>query len=361
MEIDRKIEDFSRLGEIFRLLSSGEPLPENWDSGLVEAVGRLKKEAESAYLFNPWFIRHNVLMALGALGAMLTTENLTRWIQQYPLIKHPETRKGVNIGVIMAGNIPLVGFHDFLCVLMSGNKLTGKLSSDDARLLPAVVSVLTQINPAYQDMIALTQKTITGFEAIIATGSNNTSRYFEYYFGKYPHIIRKSRYSAAILTGTEKKEEWSKLGFDLFSYFGLGCRNVSTLLVPQQFDVRELFAFWTEFSRIAEHDKYRNNYIYRKTVLEMTGTPYTDNGYCIFAEKDKTALASPIAMVNIIRYSDPLQIEEYITTHRPDIQCIVTSKTDVYTSVAFGQSQYPSLWDYADGIDTMTFMTELKK
>lgn len=360
MDIQTRIQDFSRLGQIFEIIAKNQPVPDFWNQPLKNQIELLKTEIKSAVLFNPWFTEANVIQAIGALGQVLKTDNLAKWISMYPE-SGLNAEKEVQIGVIMAGNIPLVGFHDFLCVLISNNKLIGKLSSDDSRILPVISNILCEINPEYQDKINLSTGKLSNFDAIIATGSNNTSRYFEYYFGKYPHIIRKSRQSAAILTGGETYADLKNLGSDMFSYFGLGCRNVSTLLIPVGFNIQNIFDPLNDYSNIADHYKYNNNYIYRKTIFEMTNTPFQDNGFCLFVNREQSVLATPIGVINLITCSDPGEIDVYLSNFSEDLQCVIGSEINNRTLIPFGKAQYPELWDYADGIDTMKFIIDLKK
>lgn len=360
MDINRSIQDFSKLGQIFNWVSEDQNFPDKLNHKLIDAMDLLRTEIKSAELFNPWFTEENVKRAMGSLGTILNEQNLTTWLSGYPDLLSNKTQH-LNVGVVMAGNIPLVGFHDFLCVLISHHNLIAKLSSDDSRLLPAVSKVLTAINPEFADRIQFTNEKITGFDAIIATGSNNTSRYFEQYFGKYPHIIRKSRQSIAILTGNETESDFGYLGHDLFSYFGLGCRNVSSILIPPDFDPQNFFNALSSFHNIIDNYKYRNNYIYRKTIYELTNTPFLDTGYCLFVNQDFSTISSPIGVINIIKYSDFNQLNDYLSTHETNIQCIVGSDKSIKSLIPFGKSQYPDLWDYADNIDTLKFLIDLKK
>jgi hypothetical protein len=249
----------------------------------------------------------------------------------------------------MAGNIPLVGFHDFLSTLISGNKIIAKTSSKDAELIIYISGVLCKINPEFGDFITFTEKTLTGFDAIIATGSNNSSRYFEYYFGKYPNIIRKNRNSVAIIAGDESAEELSELGKDIFSYFGLGCRNVSKLWLPAGYELTELTRHWEQFSDLVHHNGYANNYDFNKAVYIVNKNKFHDTGFLLLREE--AAIASPVSVLHYEYYNSEYTVKQQTEMLSEKIQCIVGKN-----HVPFGMAQSPQLWDYADGIDTLEFL-----
>jgi hypothetical protein len=262
------------------------------------------------------------------------------------------------VGLILAGNLPLVGFHDVLCVLVSGNIAQIKASSQDARLIKYVLQLLTNIEPAFKERYQFLER-LAGFDAIIATGSNNTSRYFEYYFSKVPHIIRKNRNSVALLTGQESKEQLYNLGKDIFDYYGLGCRNVSKMLVPQGYDFVPFFEAIEPHYTVAQHHKYHNNYDYNKAIYLVNRDKHFDNGFLLL--KEDSRLASPLAVIFYEEYLDLIAAQQTLTELKDQIQCIV-SAAPIQTGnqvVDFGQSQQPALWDYADGIDTLQFLLNL--
>jgi hypothetical protein len=299
---------------------------------------------------NEWFTPVNVRMSLQAISEVLTFENLTKWTDSYPEIK--EKSEPLNIAVIMAGNIPLVGFHDFLSVLITGNSLLAKTSSKDSDLIIFISEVLNHLNPGFKEKIKFVNENLSGFDAVIATGSDNSSRYFESYFGKYPNIIRKNRNSVAILDGNESGAELKGLGKDIFSYFGLGCRNVSKIFVPRGYDFSFMICNWELYAGVINHRKYANNYDFSKAVYLVNRDTFTDTGFLLLTEK--FGLASPVAVVYFEYYDSLEKLMKIIEHQREKIQCIVGKN-----HTPFGKAQSPDLWDYADGIDTIDFI--LKK
>lgn len=307
--------------------------------------------------YNGWFTKDSVLFALSAIGKMLLKESLTSWIKKYNAEKI-DLQSELKVGVIMAGNIPLVGFHDFLSTLISGNNFVGKLSSDDKNLLPFIANKLCEIEPEFKNRIRFVEGKMDGFDAVIATGSNNTARYFEFYFGKYPHIIRKSRTSVAILQGNETIEDLSNLGNDIFRYFGLGCRNVNKIYVPEGYDFRNFFEAIEDRNEIINHSKYRNNYEYYKAIFLVNRDPFLDNGFLILKESE--ALASAVSIVNYEFYNNLENVKLKIESLQQDIQCVVAKSAFINNAIPLGKTQEPNLWDYADGIDTIDFLLKLK-
>jgi hypothetical protein len=303
---------------------------------------------------NAWFTPESVLSAVQANGEMLHRADLETWLQRYDIQSHQPK----NVGLILAGNIPLVGFHDVLCVLLSGNNAFIKASSQDARLIKYVLSLLVQIAPQYRQQYSFVER-LTNFDAIIATGSNNSSRYFDYYFGKVPNIIRKNRNSVAVLTGNESTEQLHALGRDIFDYFGLGCRNISKLFVPEGYNFNHFFESIETYNTIIHHHKYNNNYDYNKSIFLVNRDEHLDNGFLMLKQDDR--LTSPLAVVFYETYSDLKALDDKLIGLSDQLQCIVTS-TPLNTrnqTVDFGESQHPELWDYADGVDTMEFLTGL--
>jgi hypothetical protein len=256
----------------------------------------------------------------------------------------------------MAGNIPLVGFHDFLSVLISGNKALVKLSSNDTILLPYLTKVLFSIEPEFEDLIEFTDEKFIDFDGVIATGSNNTARYFEYYFGKYPNIIRKNRNSVAVLTGNESTEQLELLANDIFRYFGLGCRNVSKIYIPEDYNFDPFFKAMYSWRHVINQNKYMNNYDYNKAVYLMSNIPLLDNEFMLL--KEDKSLSSPISILYYEYYSSMEELTSLIEVSREQIQCVV-SECGMPGEVPFGTTQSPSLWDYADGVDTMEFLLNL--
>lgn len=303
-----------------------------------------------ALQLNPWFTIEEQKRAMSAIVQMLDEEKLTSWLEQYP----GKITKPKNIGVIMAGNIPLVGFHDLLCVLLSGNCVIAKCSADDNVLLPWFCKLLIQIDDRFDERIAFVER-IVNPDAIIATGSNNSARYFEYYFGKYPHIIRKNRNGLAVLSGNESTEELQLLGTDIFSYFGMGCRNVSKLFVPEKYDFNNFFEAMEKFSGVLQHNKYMNNYDYHAALLLMNLEKFLTNNFMIIKEGRSNATA--VSVINYEYYHDAEKLKQQLHKEEAEIQCIIGNSDPEW--IPFGKSQQPGLTDYADGVDTMQFLTGL--
>jgi len=341
MNLTERIKAFSELGAILRNCIAGEP---------VKHLSLVNHLIESQYLKNPWFTPENVRLAIRAIAEELTFENLTKWISAYPDLR--KDSKPSNTGIIMAGNIPLAGFHDFLSVLISGNRVIAKTSSKDPDLIVTLTAILCSINSDFKKLIYITDKTLSGFDAIIATGSDNSSRYFEYYFGKYPNIIRKNRNSISVIDGSETDLELQDLGEDVFTYFGLGCRSISKLYLPEGYDLRKIISNWDCFSGLINHSKYANNYDFSKAIFLINKESFTETGYVLLRE-DKS-ISSPVAVLHYEYYNSPDQLNGQIEILRDKIQCITG-----HNYIPFGRAQVPYLWDYADGIDTLEFL--LKK
>ncbi|MEK6780642.1 MAG: acyl-CoA reductase [Bacteroidota bacterium] len=298
---------------------------------------------------NPWFTEANSKLALTGITKFLSKTDLQKWTSNYDL--NPKESK--NIGVAMAGNVPLVGFHDFMCILISGHNLTAKLSSQDSILIKWLTEILISIEPRFASRITF-QERLNGVDAMIATGSDNTARYFEYYFRKVPHIIRKNRSSCGILLGEESMEELKVLGQDVFSYFGLGCRNVSKLYVPEDYNFIGMLDSWGTYENIINHHKYCNNYDYQKSILLVNGIHFMDNGFVLITENE--ALVSPISTVYFETYANQSDLAYKLEKHRDKLQCLVSAKAWYKESVAFGEAQFPYVWDYADKVDTLKFL-----
>lgn len=304
--------------------------------------------------FNAWFTPENVLQAVQAIGKMLNAKNLEQWLP-----KNADTVfTGKKIGLVLAGNIPLVGFHDVLCVLASGHFAMIKASANDSRLISYILKQLVLLEPEFGNRYEFTER-LAGFDAVMATGSNNTSRYFEYYFGKVPNIIRKNRNSLAVLSGEESEEDLQKLGHDIFDYFGLGCRSISKILVPKGYDFGKLFRAIESFQSVINHHKYSNNYDYNKSIYLVNQNPHFDNGFLLLKQDEK--IASPLAVVFYDFYADLEEVNLKLNQQKEAIQCIVSQLqlTENVQVVSFGESQHPKLWDYADGVNTMDFLQSI--
>lgn len=302
---------------------------------------------------NRWFTKDEVYFALQSWADALTIDNLDKWLSNYNL----DTVEPKTIGLILAGNIPLVGFHDLISVVITGHKALVKTSSNDQHLLPFLAKYLIAVEPRLENAVTFTEQKLEGFDAVIATGSNNTARYFEYYFKDKPSIIRKNRNSAAILTGNESKEELIGLGEDIFRYFGLGCRNVSKLFVPKDYDFTPFWEAIYEYRDIIHYEKYANNYDYNKAVFLMSNFKILDNGFLTI--KEDSSYSSPISSVFYEFYENTDAIKQRIETDKELIQCIVSNIDGIDGKVAFGDTQKPQLWDYADGVDTIAFLSKI--
>ena len=333
---------FTKLGSFLRAFCSPKPLENEWSK-------KLKKAIITARHKNGWFTEENIHFALKNWGDLLTEEKLTKWLEPYSLSQNQSKK----VALIMAGNIPLVGFHDFLSVLITGNKAIVKLSSNDSVLICFITDYLIFIESSLKNKITFTEGRIENFDAVIATGSNNTARYFEYYFGKVPNIIRKNRNSVAVLTGKESSAQLEALGEDIFRYYGLGCRSVSKVFVPKNYDFDNFFKSVYKYHGIIEQHKYVNNYDYNKAVYLMSDFKILDNGFLILKEDE--SYASPIASLFYEYYNNIAELKKQLKKEKSQLQCLVADgiTTD---EVAFGQTQLPSLSDYADGIDTVDFL-----
>lgn len=298
---------------------------------------------------NGWYTPEQVYFSIQSWAKALTEENLDKWLSAYEF----DTVKPKNVALILAGNIPLVGFHDFLSVLITGHSVLVKTSSNDQHLLPFLAKYIIAVAPKLAEKITFVEGKLENFDAVIATGSNNTARYFEYYFKDKPSIIRKNRNSVAVLNGTETKEQLIALGEDIFRYFGLGCRNVSKLFVPKGYTFDAFFEAIFEYQEIIHYEKYANNYDYNKAVFLMSNYKLRDNGFLTLKE-DKSH-ASPISSVFYEFYDDIDDVQLRLRSESEQIQCIVSANL-VENSIPFGQTQQPNLWDYADNVDTISFL-----
>ena len=301
---------------------------------------------------NGWFTPEQVYFSIQSWANALTEENLTKWLSAYEL----KDSKPKNIGLILAGNIPLVGFHDFLTVLITGNDVLVKTSSNDQHLLKFLANYLIALDKRFTSKITFVEGKLEGFDAVIATGSNNTSRYFDYYFKDVPNIIRKNRNSVAVLNGKETEEDLFNLGEDIFRYFGLGCRNVSKLFVPKGYDFKTFFEAIFAYKDVIFYEKYANNYDYNKAVFLMSLYKLLDNEFLTL--KEDTSYSSPISSVFYEFYDDLDEVKSRLKTDEGQIQCIVSNDL-IENSISFGQTQKPMLWDYADNVDTIKFLNSI--
>ena len=343
MQLKQRINAFVKLGEFLNEIEI-----------LTEIEIRIETILKKAEAENGWFTQENIKFAFKSWGEALSEENLQQWVSNYDI----EKTEPKQVAIIMAGNIPLVGFHDFLSVLITGNKVLAKLSSNDKTLLPFLAEKLISIETKFKDYIEFTEGQLKNFDAVIATGSNNTARYFDYYFGKYPNIIRKNRNSVAVLTGNETHEDLTNLADDIFRYFGLGCRNVSKLYIPEDYDFEPFFKGMFSWKEIIHNHKYINNYDYNKAVYLMDSFPLLDNEFMLL--KEDSGFSSPISVVFYEKYTSKYAVKKKLESESENIQCVVT-KAGLPNEIHFGKAQNPELWDYADNVDTVDFLLKLAK
>ena len=350
--IQKRIDSFVKLGEFLSQFSPKKILKKDTVLNNDLFFDGFKHQLKIAQENNSWFTKENILFTCENWANALTEENITKWVSNENLERiNPKL-----VAIIMAGNIPLVGFHDFLSVLISGHSVLVKQSSNDKHLLPYLAKYLEITNINFKGKITFTEEKLENFDAVIATGSNNTARYFEYYFKDKPSIIRKNRNSIAVITGKETDEEMKQLSEDVFRYFGLGCRSVSKLFVPKDYNFDAFFNGMYHQKKIINNAKYANNYDYNKAVYLMSLFNILENGFLMI--KEDTSYASPIASVFYEYYENIDDLKVKLYEDKEQIQCIV-AKDFIEDEIAFGQTQNPKLWDYADGVNTLNFLTTL--
>ncbi len=301
---------------------------------------------------NGWFTPENVYFSIQSWAIALEEVNINKWLSNYNF----STIQSKTVGLIMAGNIPLVGFHDFFSVLIVGHKVVVKTTSNDQHLMKFLANYLIYVNINLKEFIEFTDGKLENYDAVIATGSTNTARYFDYYFKNTPSIIRKNRNSVAILNGKESHQDLVNLGEDIFRYFGLGCRNVSKLFVPKGYDFDTFFNAIYEQKEVIYYEKYANNYDYNKAVFLMSNFKLLDNGFLIL--KEDASYSSPISSVFYEFYESLDKLASQLQNESNHIQCIVSNNL-LPNSISFGQTQQPNLWDYADNIDTLSFLIKI--
>ncbi|MDT7831651.1 acyl-CoA reductase [Flavobacteriaceae bacterium S356] len=352
ISIKNRLTAFEKLGNFLRQFST-KGIEEKPDVPFNEVFFEgFKHQIKLAEENNSWFTKANILFATENWASALTAENLNMWIQDEDLSESTPKK----VAIIMAGNIPMVGFHDFLSVLVCGHSVLVKQSSNDKHLVPFLAKYLEYIEPSFKGMISFTEDKLSGFDAVIATGSNNTARYFEYYFKDKPSIIRKNRNSVAVIQGNESEEDYENLSEDVFRYFGLGCRSVSKLFVPKNYDFDAFFKGMYKQREIVNNTKYTNNYDYNKAVYLMSEFDILENGFLMI--KEDQSYASPIASVFYEYYENPIDLKIKLHQEKESIQCIV-SNGFIENEVSFGNTQHPKLWDYADGVNTLQFLTRI--
>ncbi len=358
MNLKDKTEVFEKLGIFLEQFTdtgkdnSGIPWLEELNNRFFQPM---ESVIQSSHIHNPWFTEDNVRLALGNIGKALNAEDIVNWLSCY---KVPEKQgEPKTVAVIMAGNIPLAGFHDMLCVLLSGHKLLGKLSIKDEQLPKIIAEIICFLNSDFANIIKFKESRLNNFDAVIATGSGNTSRYFDYYFGKYPNIIRKNRSSVAIIDGSETDEDLHLLSDDVFRYFGLGCRSVSSLFVPENYDFKNMLQSFSGYSFLINHNQWANNYEYQKAVHLIDKIAHLDTGFLLL--KEDKSFSSPIAVITYRVAKSTAEAFEITVKEKDKLQCVVGNSNLSGKLVPFGKAQEPGLTDYADNVDTMEFLLNL--
>ena len=342
LSLNQRIQVLANLGERIQFELNHSPYNEAFENLLNKVNQR-----------NPWFTKESVVQSLSVWANLLESNDLNHFISRYETVLFEKKNDKVVL-LILAGNIPLVGLHDVICSFLSGSKSMIKVSSKDALLLSYLIEQIKTINSTASDYFEISETKAQGFTHVIATGSNNSARYFDHYFSKFPNIIRKNRSSLAIITQETTNTELEYLANDVFQYFGLGCRNVTQLCVPHSFDFDRLKNAFSSYATIINHNKYANNYDYHKAIALMNGDPFIDFEFILL--QNKSMLKSPLGVLHYNFYENVTEVDSYIQEHRADIQCVVSSESTSFNEVNFGQTQQPKLWDFADQIDTLQFL-----
>ncbi|EDP70672.1 hypothetical protein FBALC1_07933 [Flavobacteriales bacterium ALC-1] len=349
MDLQQRINAFVKLGEFLSQFKQDGIVKNDSIEANDLFFDGFKHQMKLAKEYNGWFTQKNILFSIESWSNALTNNNINKWTKKHNF----NIKKSKTIAIIMAGNIPLVGFHDFLSVLISGHNVLVKQSSNDKHLLPFLAKYLEIVEPEFKGKIKFTEEKLENFDEVIATGSDNTARYFEYYFKDKPSIIRKNRNSVAVLTGNETLDELDALSNDIFRYYGLGCRNVSKLFVPNGYNFDGFFNAIYKWHPIINEAKYANNYDYNKAVYLMSEFDMLENGFMMIKEDE--SYASPIATLFYEHYNNTEDLQEKLQVEADKIQCIV-AKGFANNEIEFGQTQNPQLWDYADNVDTVDFL-----
>ena len=303
---------------------------------------------------NPWFTYEGIVHALDSISKnYLDRSKLERWISGYPIYdNHPK-----NVGLVLAGNIPLVGIHDFLSVFAAGHKAVLKYSSKDKTLMSWMRNQLIDIEPSTRAYFKEVEK-LNQIDAVIATGGDAAATHFHYYFSKYPNIIRKNRSSVGVIRPDDELQSLEGLGEDIFTYFGLGCRNISKLYLPEGFDIQRIFQSIAGYKHVIDHNKYKNNYDYSHAIYLLGQKKFYTNNFLIIKEDNQ--LSSRIACLHFERYTSEEELEQKLKSLKESIQCIASVEPFFdFIHIPIGTCQSPALTDYADGVDTLQFLTEL--
>jgi hypothetical protein len=350
------INTFTRLGEFLAQFpeasKSSSPELKKLNASYFDEFSSI---LETEHIYNPWFTPESIKRAFQGISRMLKKEVLFKWFMENELTGEPR-EEGKTVGLVLAGNIPLVGFHDILCVLAAGHKVLAKPSSKDDRLVRKVAELLGAIDPLWDPRIEFSSDKLAGMDAVIATGSDNSARYFEYYFRHIPHIIRKNRNGIAVLTGEESEKDLEGIGEDIFTFFGMGCRNVTKIFIPQNYDLKILLGVLDSYHPLGQHNKYSNNVDYYRTIYLMNQVPLLDNEVLLL--KEDPAIASPVGVVFYERYSEIRWVLDQLRDHSEEIQCVISMHPDIKDALLPGTTQDPMPWDYADGVDTIRFLKE---
>lgn len=356
MDLETRINAFVSLGEFLGQFANSDADRMDKTAITNEFYDAMPSLMQTAKNYNGWFTIDNLEYTFANWSKALTKTNLEQWLSAYKLpVDNPKT-----VAVVMAGNIPMVGFHDFLSILLSGHKALVKQSSNDNKLLPFLTKFLISKDPSLKDAISFTDGQLKDYDAVIATGSDNTARYFDFYFRKKPNIIRRNRNAVAVLTGNENKADLALLANDIFRYYGLGCRNVAKVFVPKDYDFTNFFEAIYYWKDITQEVKYMNNYDYNKAVYLMSNHKtgdLLDNDFLLL--KQDEGLSSPIGVLFYSYYDSIKEVEDLLTEQQDKIQCIVSKEELNLKRIAFGETQNPGLTDYADNIDTMAFLETL--
>ena len=352
MELEKRINAFVELGKFLTQFEQIDPVKDSSVKYNDLFFDGFKHQLKLAEETNGWFTKDNLIYSLKGWSNQLTYSNINTFILKYDMT----SISCKNVAIIMAGNIPLVGFHDFFSVLISGHNVVVKQATNDKQLLPLIAKYLEIVEPGFKSKITFVDGQLKDFDAVIATGSDNTARYFEYYFREVPSIIRNNRNSVAVLNGNETKNDLEALSIDIFRYYGLGCRNVSKLFVPKSYDFKDFFQSIYSWHPIINQSKYANNYDYNKAVYLMSEFDMLENGFLMLKEDHR--YSSPIATLFYEFYDSKKTLKKRLNKDHTKIQCVVASNFSD-SEIKFGCTQTPNLWDFADNIDTIEFLLKI--
>lgn len=353
MDRAEKMNALEKIGQLFdKVLVELENHEENGNDFKTKSttVNRGLEAIQLASQQNSWFTIDSIKSAMNAWSNSLQSEKIEKWLSSYSTLTGSEQK----VGVIMAGNIPFVGLHDALSVLVSGGILKAKLSSKDQVLMSWILEAIAEIAPKWGMAISIVEQ-MKDIDCLIATGSNNSARYFDYYFKSIPKIIRKNRTSVAVLDGTESKSELEKLSEDIFTHFGLGCRNVTKVFVPKDYDLNHLFEAFYPYKEIVNHHKYANNYDYNKAVYMLNKESLIENGFLLM--KEDKGLQSPVGVLFYEYYESLEQVNSRLEDEHEQIQ-LIAGNNEQMGFIPFGKAQQPDLWNYADRVDTLDFLLQ---